>query len=317
MASDIPCIIGHRGAPSHLPEHTAESYRLAIAHGADLVEPDVVPTRDGVLLVRHESHLDESTDVAAHPEFAERRRTATDRLPGWHSDDFTWAELQTLRAVERLPQLRPQSHAHSGEEGLLRLRELVALVDAAGAARGRHCGLVIELKSDAMMCAAGFDYVEMLGRELADCWDAPALRGVRFESFEAPLLDRLQAASWWPRLLDAKRIVLVEDADLVRPCEEGPSRCTDAGLDDAAARFDGVSVRTTLLDADLVSRAHARGLEVLTYTLRGEDTFLPPEFAGRAADYWQSLAATGVDAVFADDPRAVRAALSCPVATAS
>lgn len=304
-------IIGHRGAPSHYPEHTAASYQRAIEDGADLVEPDVVPSRDGVLIVRHETHLDESTDIATHPEFSARRRPAGERLAGWHSDDFDWCELRQLRAVERLPKLRPSSHSRSGTEPVLRLRELVSLVDASSRKRGRHCGMVIELKSDAVMLAAGFDYVELLARELEGLWDAPALAGVRFESFELPVLERMRTASWFVRLRDrgAKRIALVESGDLVRPGEEGPARCTDAGLDEAAILVDGVSVRTTLLDADLVSRARARGLEVLTYTLRSENEFLPTEYLGRPADYWRHLAATGVDAVFADDPAAVRAAL--------
>lgn len=297
-------IIGHRGAPAHRPEHTASSYLRAIRDGADLLEPDIVPTRDGVLLVRHETRLDDSTDIASHAEFAPRRRSAGDRLAGWHSDDFDWHELQQLRAVERIPQLRPESDRFSGTEPLLRLRDLVTLVADSG------CGLVIELKQDALMRASGFDFVALLERELDGLWDHPALHGVRFESFELPVLARMRRANWFARLHDAKLVALVECGELVRPGEEGPQRCTDTGLDEAARLVDGISVRTTLLDASLVARAHARGLEVLTYTLRGEDAFLPDGFAGRAAAYWRALCATGVDAVFADDPAAVRTSLA-------
>ncbi|MGO2110429.1 MAG: glycerophosphodiester phosphodiesterase family protein, partial [Pseudoclavibacter sp.] len=176
-----PALIGHRGAPAYLPEHTAASYRLAIAQGADFVEPDLVPTRDGVLAIRHEPLLDHTTDVSAFAEFARRRRSVDVgefRAEGLFTLDFDWAELQELRAVEPLPDLREASAAHDGEWSILRLRDLVELVadtretapDAAGAltapdARGasgasgpsnapgigigggaRACGLVIELK---------------------------------------------------------------------------------------------------------------------------------------------------------------------------
>jgi glycerophosphoryl diester phosphodiesterase len=311
MTNGTPLVIGHRGAPAHLPEHTASSYRLAIAQGSDFVEPDLVPTADGVLVVRHEPVLDGTTDVAAHPEFAERRRVGVPGIEdGWYAEDFTWAELSTLRAVERLPELRPASHAHSGTEPLLRLRDLVRLVDEAAHERGRGCGLVLELKWDAWMRARGFRYEELLARELAPVLDADCLLEARIESFETGALDRL-AGTPLVRELDARLVVLVEDEPWLRPGsgEEGPERCTDEGLDDAAHRYDGISVRTTLLDADLVERAHARGLEVFTYTLRGEEQHLPGAFAGRADDYCRALAATGVDGIFADDPAAARAAL--------
>ena len=312
MAQRMPWLIGHRGAPAYLPEHTAASYALAISQGADAVEPDLVPSADGVLVVRHEPLLDDTTDVAEHPEFAALRREATrDAAAGWYAEDFTWAQLQTLRAVERLPELRPASAAHSGEQGLLRLRDLVLLIDEAATARGRDCTLVLELKWDAWMRARGFRFEELLVRELEPVRSARCLQGARIESFEVSALDRL-CGSALVRELDARLVVLVEDEPWLRPGsgEEGPERCTDEGLDDSAYRYDGISVRTTLLDADLVDRAHERGLEVFTYTLRAEAPFVPPEFAGRPFDYWRALAATGVDGVFADDPGACRAAHS-------
>ena len=113
-----PVVIGHRGAPAYRPEHTAASFELAIDLGAELIEPDVVISRDGFLVVRHESELSWSTDVAHRPEFADRRTTkAVDGEPrtGWFAEDFTFAELRTLRAVERMPDLRPLNTAYDGD----------------------------------------------------------------------------------------------------------------------------------------------------------------------------------------------------------
>lgn len=306
-------VIAHRGAPSYLPEHTEGSYRLAVRQGADLVEPDVVPTRDGVLIVRHEARLESTTTVAQHSEFAGRRRGGALREDepgadvGWFAEDFDWAEIQEFRAIERVPELRPDSDAHSGREPILRLRELVTIIHDEGRARGRRCGLVIELKHDARSLAMGFDFVELLELELDGRWHLDSLRDLRIESFEAPVLDRLRA-----RGTSAKRILLVADADEALPCEEGPERLTAAGLDDAAARFDGISVRTSLLGIDdapatepgsaLVRAAHDRGLEVLTYTLRTEDAFLPVAYRGRPYAYWQALLDTGIDGAFVDAP---------------
>lgn len=298
-----PLIIGHRGAPSYRPEHTESSYRLAVRQGADLVEPDVVPTRDGVLLVRHEARLESTTDIADRPEFAGRRRGGTLREDepganvGWFAEDFDWAELRQLRAVERIPELRPESARYAGREPLLRLRELVTIINDESRARRRHCGLVIELKHDARSLAAGHDFVELLQRELEGLWHLESLRDLRIESFEAPVLDRLRESG-----STAKHVLLVADSAEALPGEEGPARLTPAGLDDAAARFDGVSVRTSLLSSRVVAEAHDRGLEVLTFTLRHEDEFLPAEFVGRPEAYWQALTATGVDGVFADAP---------------
>ncbi|MGO1545058.1 MAG: glycerophosphodiester phosphodiesterase family protein [Gulosibacter sp.] len=298
-----PLIIAHRGAPSYLPEHTESSYRLAVRQGADLVEPDVVPTRDGVLIVRHEARLESTTNIAEHPQFAGRRRgdSLTEDAPGehvgWFAEDFVWAEIQQLRATERIPDLRPASAAHSGAEPVLRLRELVTIIHDEARARGRYCGLVIELKHDARTLAFGFDHVDLLARELEGLWHLDVLRDLRIESFEAAALDRLRE-----RGSTAKHVVLVAAAEEVGPGEEGPARLTAEGLDDAAERFDGISVRTSLLSRELVEAAKARGLEVLTYTLRAEDEFLPAEYAGRPEAYWEVLLDTGVDGVFADAP---------------
>ena len=142
-----PLIIGHRGAPGYCPEHTRGSYELAIEMGVDAVEPDIVVSNDGILVIRHENELSTSTDVADHPEFAQRRTTKRiDGLDhvGWFAEDFTWDELATLRCRERIPGIRPGSASFDDQEPLLRLRDLLALLDAHRA-RGREVIPVLEV----------------------------------------------------------------------------------------------------------------------------------------------------------------------------
>src|SRR4051794_40946773 len=124
--TSLPLVIGHRGAPAYRPEHTVASYDLAIDLGAEVIEPDVVISRDGVLVVRHESELSLSTDVAGRAEFTDRRSTREVggvACTGWFAEDFTLAELRTLRAIERMPDLRPLNTAYDGRFGILTLAE--------------------------------------------------------------------------------------------------------------------------------------------------------------------------------------------------
>src|SRR5215207_8964149 len=143
-----PLVIGHRGASSYRPEHTRSAYELAIDQGADLVEPDVVLSRDGALVVRHENELSRSTDVATRPEFADRRTTrdfGTTRRTGWFTEDFTLAELRTLGAVERMADLRPMNTAYDTREGILTLAEVVEIARRRST-RARPVRVLVELK---------------------------------------------------------------------------------------------------------------------------------------------------------------------------
>ena len=163
-----PVVIGHRGAPSYRPEHTLASYELAIELGADLIEPDVVLTGDGVLIARHENELSLSTDVAERPEFATRRRTQEvdgEEKTGWFTEDFTLAELRTLRAVERMPALRPLNTAYDGRYGILTLAEVVALVRRRSTP-GRRIRVQAELKYPSWWTARGLPMVEIVAAEL-------------------------------------------------------------------------------------------------------------------------------------------------------
>ena len=144
-----PIVIAHRGASGYRPEHTLASYELAIEQGADFIEPDVVSTKDGVLVARHENEIGGTTDVAAHPEFADRRTTKVIdgvALTGWFTEDFTLDELRTLRARERLPEVRPGSAAFDGRFGIPTLQEIADLARREGERRGRTIGLYPETK---------------------------------------------------------------------------------------------------------------------------------------------------------------------------
>lgn len=312
-------LIGHRGAPAYRPEHTADAYRLAVAQGCDFVEPDVVPARDGVLVVRHEPMLDETTDIARHSDLVARRGDVEidgRRVRAAFAHDFDWAELQRLRAFEPMPKLRRTSASHDGVEGLLRLRDLVELL-AVERLAGRVCGLVIELKHTAAFVTAGLDLVDLLDRELEGWWGDPVLDGLVIESFERDALRRLR-----DRGTDAAMVALIGDdggpAD--RPGTTYEHELGAAGLDALATWADGISVATDRLGVvdeataaepvaglGLVEAAHERGLQVATYTLRPEDRFLPPALAGRPEEHWRGILRTGVDAVFADAPDRVRA----------
>ena len=149
-------VIAHRGASALRPEHTLEAYALAIADGADAIEPDLVMTRDGVLVARHENEIGGTTDVAARPEFASRKtrkRIDGQWLEGWFTEDFSLAELKTLRARERLPQLR--STRWDGQFQVPTLEEIVALAARESQARGRMIGLVPEIKHPSHFAALG------------------------------------------------------------------------------------------------------------------------------------------------------------------
>ncbi|WP_394255862.1 glycerophosphodiester phosphodiesterase family protein [Pseudoclavibacter helvolus] len=325
-----PLLIGHRGAPAYLPEHTDAGYLLALRQGADALEPDVVPTSDGVLLIRHEPMLAASTDIAERTtEFGRARELSTPEgvVTDWFAHDYTWEQLRSLRAVERIPRIRPANTVHDGTFPLLRLRDLVELVGDERTQRGTRPRLVIELKHASWFAALGFDLAELLERELAGLCGSPALDGLVIESFEGKVLREVRRRGFAG---DAALIYLIdsEGAPHDRVTQGGPaardyaSDLTDSGLDAIAEWADGISPSHLLLGVSdeasaahphagraLVARAHARGLKVFTWTLRPEDNFLPPALAGRPEEYWRGVLRTRVDGVFADAPDRVRAVI--------
>ena len=312
MAASTPrdtpvLVIGHRGASGYRPEHTRAAYELAIALGADAIEPDIVATKDGELVLRHENEISGTTDVAAHPEFAHLRTTKVvdgARLTGWFTEDFTWAELSTLRARERLPALRQHATTFDGLQPILRLRELVEILEAAG----RPMTLVAEVKHPTYFASIGLPLDELVATGLRR-WRDPGRLVV--ECFERGVLHRLR-----DRGLDARYVYLAEDS--------GRAADADVAYDDELAgdlralEVGGISVGKARLlrEPELVARAHVAGLLAFTWTLRPENAFLARAHRrdGAKGDWgdWRAefaaVLATGVDGVFVDHPDLGRAA---------
>jgi glycerophosphoryl diester phosphodiesterase len=309
-----PIVIAHRGASGERPEHTLEAYRLGIEQGADFVEPDLVSTKDGVLVCRHENEISGTTDVARRAEFAPRRATKTidgEAVTGWFTEDFTLAELKTLRARERLPELR--GTAFDGRFPIPTFEEVLALVAAENARPGRRrrpIGLYPETKHPSYFEGLGLPIekplLEALRRHGLDRAEAP----VFVQSFEVGNLRRLAKLTRVPliQLIDAEgrpwdltlaRLTRTY-ADMVRP----------EGLRDVAAYARGIGVHKRLVSARLVRDAHAAGLLVHVWTLRAENTFLPadlrrgsdPAARGDMATEATLLLKAGVDGCFTDHP---------------
>ena len=312
-------MIGHRGAPGYRPEHSRSSYELALAMGVDAVEPDVVATKDGVLIVRHENEISGTTDVAEHPEFADRRTTKRvdgEALTGWFCEDFTWAELTTLRSRERLPEVRAASASFDGSQAILRLRDVLDIVREGSSEHGREIGVVLEVKHATYFASIGLDLAPLIARDLREAGWADGELPLIVESFESTVLAQLKSLG-----VAASYVYLIEAAG--RPYDlfvaHGAAgqtykeAVTASGLDAWAGVVDGISVDKRMLLArgnTIVADAHARGLTVFTWTCRPENRFLAPEFRGAGGksaygDYeaeWGVIASTGVDGVFVDHP---------------
>lgn len=316
-----PLVIAHRGASGYRPEHSRGAYELAFELGADAIEPDLVATKDGVLVVRHENEISGTTDVAKHPEFAERRTTKTvDGVTqnGWFTEDFTWAELRSLRAVERLPGIRSESATFDGVFPILRLIDLLGIIDAQDRARV----MVAEIKHATYFASIGLPMDELFAGEITG-WATED--NLVVESFEQTVLGQIRG-----RGVPGRSVFLAEasgaPADLVaRDGNDARSYAEHlevAGLGWLAEEVDGVSVEKKLLLADtgraFVDRAHDSGLDVFTWTLRAENRFLAADFRrGTDPAAWgdwrgefRRILDTGVDGVFADQPDLVREVLA-------
>ncbi|WP_037523254.1 glycerophosphodiester phosphodiesterase [Sphingomonas sp. Mn802worker] len=301
-------VIAHRGASGERPEHTLASYSRAIEQGADVIEPDLVPTKDDVLVARHENEISETTDVADHPEFAARRATRTidgQTLTGWFTEDFTLAELKTLRAKERLPKLRPCNTVWDGQETIPTLAEIIALAKAHGVA------IYPETKHPSYFASIGHPTDRLLVDQLhAAGWDS-AEAPVFIQSFEVENLKRLHAMTRI-RLI---QLVASSGAPADGAATSYAAMMTPAGLAEVARYAWGIGPDKAMLwqgDAPsaLVADAHAAGLRVHPWTYRAENAFVRARFrAGddQAAhgDVSGEIAAAlrqGVDGFFTDFP---------------
>jgi glycerophosphoryl diester phosphodiesterase len=311
-------VIGHRGASGERPEHTLASYERAIDQGADYIEPDLVPTKDGILVARHENEISGTTNVADHPEFAARKATRMidgEQLTGWFTEDFTLAELRTLRARERLALVRPANARFDGLWQVPTFSEIAALVRAKQAESGRAIGLYPEIKHPAYLATRGFDMVALLIKALdaegLNRADAP----VYIQCFEAGPLERLRGLTKLPLI----QLVASEGGPPDRPGVTFAQMLTPAGLKALARHASGIGAEMILLlgpdgkPTPLITAAHAAGLKVHAWTLRRENRFLPPSLKigddpnapGNLAGLWALLGAAGVDGVFTDNPGSV------------
>jgi glycerophosphoryl diester phosphodiesterase len=290
-------IIGHRGASGYRPEHTLASYRLAAEMGADYIEPDLVSTRDGVLVARHENEISGTTDVAAHSEFAGRRTTKTidgAAVSGWFTEDFTLAELKTLRARERIPDLRPANAEYDGRFDVPTFEEVLELRAQLSAELGRAVGVYPETKHPSHFRGEGLALEPPLVRAIAahglDGADAP----VFVQSFERGSLQAVRRELSVPlvQLLGARSAAAADLADVARYADAvGPAK-------DHIVRHPG-----------FVADAHAAGLLVHPYTFRRENAFLPAELRssddpaapGDLAAELERFLVLGVDGVFTDN----------------
>ena len=320
-----PLVIAHRGASGERPEHTRAAYELAIDQGADFIEPDLVMSRDGALIVRHENEIGGTTDISAHPEFADRRATRTidgQSVSGWFTEDFTLTELKTLRTRERLPELRPANTAFDGQEPILTFQEVIDIAREGSLRTGRVIGVAPELKHPSYFAARGLAMEPPFLTALVANRMMEAASPIIVQCFEIDTLRSLNALTDAPLL----QLIGASGGPADRPGLTYAEMVAPSGLADIAAYADFIGADTALIeprDADgdaqaptaLISDAHAAGLKVVAWTFRAENLFLArgdrrgspedPGFASRHGDLPGQLArfyGLGVDAVFSDFP---------------
>ena len=318
MAKD-PIIIAHRGASGERPEHTIASYTLAIEQGADYIEPDLVMTKDGVLVARHENEISETTDVADKPEFADRKATKTidgQKMTGWFTEDFTLAELKTLRAKERLPMLRKANMAYDGQFEIPTFEEIIQLAKAKEKETGRRIGIYPETKHPTYFSSIGLPHeaalLAMLEKHGYTGKDDPLF----IQSFEVGNLKALRGKT----KLRLIQLMSKDDGPADDPASKYATMATPDGLKVVAAYADGIGVEKAMViprtllgnlgePTSLVADAHSVGLDVHIWTLRRENYFLPlgqrnglnPAGHGDLVAEIKSFLATGIDGFFSDN----------------
>src|SRR5450631_3640883 len=323
-ATKSPLVIGHRGAAGYRPEHTLASYELAARMGADLIEPDLVSTRDHVLVARHENEIGGTTDVATHPEFAGRKATKTidgNAVTGWFTEDFTLAELKTLRAKERLPAVRQENTLYDGRFQIPTFAEILALRERLSKELHREVGVYPETKHPTYFRSIGLDLETPLVQQVRGAGLDKANAPIFIQSFELTnLVDLRQEFG-----VSAPLIFLTSASgapyDLASTGDETSyaDLTTTGGLRSISGIVNGIGpdkCQIIARDADgtlgqpttLVAEAHAAGLQVHPYTFRAENMFLPVDYRvgndatayGRAIDEQVRFLQTGIDGLFTD-----------------
>ncbi len=323
-------VIAHRGASGERPEHTIAAYTLAIEQGADYIEPDLVLTKDGMLVARHENEISETTDVASKPGFADRKATKTidgQQVTGWFTEDFTLAELKTLRTKERLPQLRKANMAYDGQFEVPTFEEILELAKEQGAKTGRPIGIYPETKHPSYFASIGLPHEAPLLALLEKYGHTEKTAPVFIQSFEVGNLQVLRGKTRLRliQLMDEKG----SPAD--RPDLTYPNMATPGGLKTIAAYADGIGPNKSLViprnmlgvldePTSLVADAHTAGLAVHPWTFRRENYFLPlgqksgvnPRGIGDLESEIRAFFKAGVDGVFSDNPAQAAAARNKP-----
>jgi glycerophosphoryl diester phosphodiesterase len=308
MASNKPIIIAHRGASGERPEHTIAGYTLAIEQGADYIEPDLVLTKDGVLVARHENAISETTDVAAHAEFADRKVTKTidgKKVTDWFTEDFTLAELKTLRAKERLPMLRSANTAFDGQFEIPTFEEIIQLAQAKSKETGRVIGIYPETKHPSYFASIGLPHeapvLAMLVQYGMNTADSP----VFIQSFE---VGNLQSLS---RNTKVKLIQLMDN-------EGGPAdlagtlyadMATPAGLKAISTYANGIGPNKAMVIPRTLLGNLGEPTALVPWTFRRENFFLPlaqktsvnPAAHGDLVAEIKAFIATGIDGFFSDN----------------
>jgi glycerophosphoryl diester phosphodiesterase len=304
-------IIAHRGASGYRPEHTLASYELAIDLGADYIEPDLVMTKDGILIARHENEISETTDIANHPEFAHLKTTKIiddDIKTGWFTEDFTIAEIKTLTAKERIPQLRPQNIAYDEIFPIPTFAEIIDLTQQKSEEIGRKIGIYPETKHPSYFQSIGLQLEPTLLLNLQKI-DLP----IFIQSFEVNNLKELA------KITDLPLVQLINDSG--KPYDfiinHDPRTYTDLlsprELGEIAKYAQAIGVNKNLLiprdnygkllsPTSLIIDAHTANLQVHAWTFRNEDFFLPLDCQGNPEKEYEIFFKLGVNGVFSDYP---------------
>lgn len=316
----LPIIIGHRGASGERPEHTRVAYELAIEQGADYIEPDLVLSKDGILMVRHENEISQTTNVSTKRQFADRFTTKIidgQEISGWFTEDFTYNELKTLRAKERLAELRPANRDYDNEFSIMSFEEVLKFIQRMEQKTGRVIGVYPEMKHPSYFKSIGLPHQETLLKQLNIFGYRDASDAVFIQSFEVGPLKTLSNAT------DIRLVQLVHDEypPPDRPNITAEAMISPAGLKRIAAYADAIGAAKSLVigrnllgrldtPTSLVKNAHDNGLLVHIWTMRAENYFLPEGMKSslnlrELGDLKSEIRAyrdAGVDGFFTDHP---------------